>query len=140
MRWGGPSRPSGATSPPACSTTCSKRLCAFQVRLLVSRWPRSCTTSIPEPPPGRDPAPYQSRTAWVDSRGIAGLVAREMTMLTAQPIHTLRDNLEGARLELIQKIASEGALPADALRELSIIQGALTAVRDEIASREPRVG
>jgi hypothetical protein len=63
-----------------------------------------------------------------------------MTMTIAQPIHTLRDNLEVARLELIQKIASEGTLPAEALRELSIIQGSLTAVRDEIASREPRVG
>lgn len=61
-------------------------------------------------------------------------------MTTAQPIHTLRDKLEGARLELIQRIASEGTLPTEALGELSIIQGALTAVRDEIASREPRVG
>ena len=61
-------------------------------------------------------------------------------MTTDQPIHTLRDKLEIARLELIQRIASEGALPPDALRELSIIQAALTAVRDEIASNEPRVG
>ena len=61
-------------------------------------------------------------------------------MTTGQPIHALRDNLEVARLELIQKIASAGTLPAEALGELSIIQGALTAVRDEIASREPRVG
>ena len=61
-------------------------------------------------------------------------------MTTDQPIHTLRDNLETARLELIHRIASEGTLPADALRELSILQGALTAVREEIASREPRVG
>lgn len=61
-------------------------------------------------------------------------------MTTDQPIRTLRDNLEEARLELIQRIASDGTLPADALRELSIIQVSLMAVRDEIASHEPRVG
>lgn len=61
-------------------------------------------------------------------------------MTKDQPIRTLRDKLEMARLELIQRIASDGALLPDALRELSIIQASLTAVREEIASREPRVG
>jgi hypothetical protein len=61
-------------------------------------------------------------------------------MQTAQPIHTLRDKLEAARLELIQKLASDATLPAEVLRELSIVQGALAGVREEIASREPKVG
>lgn len=61
-------------------------------------------------------------------------------MATAHPIHTLRSNLEAARLELVQKIASEGTPSAEALGQLSILQGALTAVREEIESREPKVG
>ena len=61
-------------------------------------------------------------------------------MQTSHLIHVLRDNLEAARLELVQKIAADGALSADALQELATIQAALTAVREEIESHEPKVG
>lgn len=68
------------------------------------------------------------------------LELQETTMPPVHPIHTLRETLEAARLELVQKIASEGRLSVEALGQLSIIQGSLTAVREEIDSREPKVG
>ena len=51
----------------------------------------------------------------------------------AHPVHTLRTNLEVARLSAVETLAAtKGAVPIDALRELAVIQAALTAVREEI--------
>ena len=61
-------------------------------------------------------------------------------MQTVHPIHSLRRKLETARLELVQRIASDDVLSAEALRELSIIQGSLMAVREEIGSHDPKIG
>ena len=61
-------------------------------------------------------------------------------MQTAHPIHTLRETLEAARLELVQKIASGGTPSAEDLKQLAVLQGSLTAVREEIESREPKIG
>lgn len=61
-----------------------------------------------------------------------------------KPIHALRDNLEAARLQAIQELASTGGLGSsastEALRQVAFIQIALTAVREEIAAHEPRLG
>ena len=49
------------------------------------------------------------------------------------PVHTLRANLEAARLSVVEALAAtKGAVPIDAVRELAVIQAALTAVREEI--------
>ncbi len=62
----------------------------------------------------------------------------------AKLIHALRDNLEAARLQAIQELASaDGATPAvstEALRRVAFIQIALAAVREELAAHEPKVG
>ena len=45
------------------------------------------------------------------------------------PVHILRSNLEVARLSAVEALAAtKGAVPIDALRELAVIQAALTAV------------
>jgi hypothetical protein len=54
-------------------------------------------------------------------------------MLEEHQVHALRTNLEAVRLRSIERLArSEGPLTADVLRELAMIQAALTAVREEI--------
>ena len=51
----------------------------------------------------------------------------------AHPVHTLRTNLEVARLSAVETLAAtKSAVPIDALRELAVMQAALTAVREEI--------
>ena len=62
-------------------------------------------------------------------------------MTTSTPIRDLRTNLETARIQAVKALAeSAGELPIDALQRLAIIQGALTAVREEIESHEVKVG
>jgi hypothetical protein len=61
-------------------------------------------------------------------------------MQTAHPITSLRETLEAARLELVQKIAAGGAPAVEDLSQLAVLQGSLTAVREEIEAREPKVG
>jgi hypothetical protein len=57
------------------------------------------------------------------------------------PIHTLRANLETARLKAIETLAAtEGKFSPDALRELAILQAALNAVREEIQAHGERLG
>lgn len=62
-------------------------------------------------------------------------------MSAHHPVHTLHDQLEATRLQLVQKIAREGgSVSADSLRELSMVQSSLMAVREEIKAHEPRAG
>jgi hypothetical protein len=62
-------------------------------------------------------------------------------MIQRFPIHDLLAHLETARLKAIQELAAKpGALPADALQGIAILQTVLTAVREEIAAHEVRVG
>jgi hypothetical protein len=56
-------------------------------------------------------------------------------MVEEHPVHALRTNLEAVRLRSIERLArSEGPLTADVLKELAMVQAALTAVREEIDS------
>lgn len=62
-------------------------------------------------------------------------------MSAHHPVHTLQDHLEATRLQLVQKIAQEGSsVSADSLKELSMIQSSLMAVREEIKAHQPKVG
>ena len=61
-------------------------------------------------------------------------------MPASHPVHTLRANLESERLKLVEKLAVDGVLNADSLRELATIQEALTAVREEIETHGVRLG
>ncbi len=60
------------------------------------------------------------------------------------PVHDLRDRLEAERLKAIELLASQdtppGEIPADVLRRVADLHTVLTAVRDEIAQHEPRLG
>lgn len=62
----------------------------------------------------------------------------------AKPIHELRDSLEAARLQAIQELAladgGTSSVSTEDLRRLAFVQIALTAVREEIAAREPQLG
>jgi hypothetical protein len=57
------------------------------------------------------------------------------------PIHELRAELEAARLQAVEELASNvGALPADALQKLAVLQTALKGVEDEIKAHEVKLG
>jgi hypothetical protein len=57
------------------------------------------------------------------------------------PVHALKANLETARLEAIEALASKDvAISPDALRDLATIQAALTAVREEIEAHGEKLG
>ena len=60
------------------------------------------------------------------------------------PIHTLKDTLEAARLQAVQKLASTvettPSVSDDAVRRVAFLQLALTAVREELAAHEVKVG
>jgi hypothetical protein len=53
-------------------------------------------------------------------------------MSTAHHLHTLRTNLENERRKLIEILAAGGTPSAEGLKELTALQSALTAVREEI--------
>lgn len=61
-----------------------------------------------------------------------------------KPIHELRDALEVRRLQEIDRLASiglaDGGLPLESLSSLAYLQLALTAIREEIASHDIKVG
>lgn len=61
-----------------------------------------------------------------------------------KPIHQLRDTLEQRRLKEVERLAAVnvgGDAPADdALRSLAHLQLALTAVREEIAAHDIKLG
>ena len=62
-------------------------------------------------------------------------------MTKPQPVHTLRANLETARHKVVETLAAtEGKYSPDALRELAILQAALSAVREEIQAHGTRLG
>jgi hypothetical protein len=61
-------------------------------------------------------------------------------MPTPHPVHALRTKLETERLGLVQKLAASEVLSTDVLRELSILQAALTAVSEEIETHSVRLG
>ena len=62
-------------------------------------------------------------------------------MIQRFPIHDLLTHLETERLKAVQELAAKpGALPADTLQGIAILQTVLTAVREEIAAHEVRVG
>jgi hypothetical protein len=61
-------------------------------------------------------------------------------MMTSHPIRILASNLENKRLQLIEKLASDTSMSADAMRELATVQTALTAVREAIDENGPRMG
>jgi hypothetical protein len=62
-------------------------------------------------------------------------------MTTLHPVHALKANLEAARLQVIETLAANAGAPApDALRELAVIQTALSAVREEIEKHSARLG
>jgi hypothetical protein len=80
-----------------------------------------------------DPAVYASRNIEWRSR-----------MGKRTPIHTLRDTLEAARLQAIEKLASAvettPTVSDEALRRVAFLQLALVAVREELAAHEVKVG
>jgi hypothetical protein len=62
-------------------------------------------------------------------------------MANAHPVHTLKSNLEAARLKAVETLAAAGgAFSPDALQELATLQGALTAVREEIVNHGAKLG
>ena len=61
-------------------------------------------------------------------------------MPTPHPVHALLAKLETDRLGLVEKLAGASTLSADALKELATLQVALTAVREEIQTRGPKLG
>ena len=75
-------------------------------------------------------------------RNAAGFLEIEETpMIQRFPIHDLLTHLETERLKAVQELAAKpGALPADTLQGIAILQTVLTAVREEIAAHEVRVG
>jgi hypothetical protein len=60
--------------------------------------------------------------------------------MTSHPIRILASNLENRRLQLIEKLASDTSMSADAMKELATVQTALTAVREAIDEHGPRMG
>jgi hypothetical protein len=66
---------------------------------------------------------------------------QEIAMVQRMPIHDLRANLEARRLKSIEELAkNRNSLPGEAMREIAMLQTVLTAVREEIASHEVRLG
>ena len=61
-------------------------------------------------------------------------------MSAPHPVHALLAKLEAERLKLVEKLAADGTLSNEAVRELANLQAALTAVREEIEVHDPKVG
>ena len=62
-------------------------------------------------------------------------------MTESTPIHDLNASLEAARLIAIEALAAKGGeLPAASLQEIAMLQAVLTAVREEIAAHEVKIG
>jgi hypothetical protein len=63
-------------------------------------------------------------------------------MIQRLPVHDLRGQLETLRLKAIEELAAKagGALPADSLERIAILQTVLTAVREEIEAHEVKLG
>ena len=63
-------------------------------------------------------------------------------MIQRLPVHDLRAQLETLRLKAIEELAAkaDGALPANSLQRIAILQTVLTAVREEIEAHEVKLG
>jgi hypothetical protein len=61
-------------------------------------------------------------------------------MPSPHPVHALRAKLEAERLRRVEKLAADGALSVDAVKELASFQAALTAVREEIEAHAVQLG
>ena len=64
-------------------------------------------------------------------------------MIQRLPVHDLCAQLETLRLKAIEELAAAnggGALSADSLQRIAILQTVLTAVREEIEAHEVRLG
>jgi hypothetical protein len=66
--------------------------------------------------------------------------AEKEHMMTSHPVRNLASNLEEKRLQLIEKLASDASMSADAMKELATVQTALAAVREAIDEHGPRMG
>jgi hypothetical protein len=65
---------------------------------------------------------------------------RKAYNMISHPIRILASNLEDKRLQLIEKLAKDTSMSADAMKELATVQTALTAVREAIDEHGPRMG
>jgi hypothetical protein len=63
-------------------------------------------------------------------------------MVQRLPVHDLRAQLETLRLKAIEELAAKagGALTADSLQRIAILQTVLIAVREEIEAHEIKLG
>lgn len=61
-------------------------------------------------------------------------------MSAPHPVHALLAKLEAKRLKLVEKLAVDGTLSNEAVRELANLQAAIAAVREEIEVHDPKVG
>jgi hypothetical protein len=65
-------------------------------------------------------------------------------MVKRTPIHTLRDTLESARLQVVRELAStNGTIPSvsiEALQRVAFLQIARVAVREELAAHAVKIG
>src|SRR6185437_16062156 len=65
----------------------------------------------------------------------------ERITMARHAVHTLRANLEAARLKAINELAAtDGEFRPDALQALATLEMALTAVREAIEIHGPRLG
>jgi hypothetical protein len=61
--------------------------------------------------------------------------------MTETPVHDLQNVLAAARLRAVEELAAKGRkLPPDDLQKLAILQAALSAVKEELAEHEGRLG
>ena len=61
-------------------------------------------------------------------------------MSAPHPVHALLAKLEAERFKLVKKLAVDGTLSNEAVRELANLQAALAAVREEIEVHGSKVG
>lgn len=61
-------------------------------------------------------------------------------MSAQHPVHSLRNALEDERLKLVEELAAKGLEATDIIKQLALVQAALTAVRDEIEEHSMHLG
>ncbi len=62
-------------------------------------------------------------------------------MTDSEPIHNLRAKLEAARLKAVEELAAKGGEPpVEGLQKIALLQGALTAVLEEIKAHAVKIG
>ena len=61
--------------------------------------------------------------------------------MTETPVHDLQKALAAARFRAVKELAAkDGTLPPENLQQLATLNAALSAVKDEIAEHEGRLG